>query len=62
MRNGDVEEFFAEVEQIQFTLYDEAKNIVFAIYGDLRWVREFLDGEMTNDEFADRCLEQIDQE
>lgn len=62
MRNGDVEEFFAEVEQIQFTLYDEAKNIVFAIYVDLRWVREFLDGEMTNDEFADRCLEQIDQE
>lgn len=62
MRNGDIEEFFAEVEQIQFTLYDEAKNIVFAIYVDLRWVREFLDGEMTNDEFADRCLEQIDQE
>lgn len=62
MRDGDVEEFFAEVEQIQFTLYDEAKNIVFAIYVDLRWVREFLDGEMTNDEFANRCLEQIDQE
>ena len=57
----DAEEFFAEVKQIKFTLYDEHKNTVFAIFVDIQWLREFLDDEMTDEEFADRCLNQLEQ-
>lgn len=57
----DAEEFFAEVQQIKFTLYDEHKNTVFAIFVDIQWLREFLDDEMTDEEFADRCLNQMEQ-
>lgn len=57
----DAEKFFAEVEQIKFTLYDEHKNTVFAIFLDIQWLREFLDDDMTDEEFADRCLKQMEQ-
>lgn len=56
----DAEEFFAEVQQIKFTLYDEHKNTVFAIFVDIQWLREFLDDDMTDEEFADRCLNQME--
>ena len=61
LREGNVEEFFAEVEQIKFIVYDEHKNTVFAIFLDLQWLREFLDDDMTDEEFADRCLNQMEQ-
>lgn len=61
LRDADIAEFFAEVEQIKFTVYDEHKNTVFAIFLDLRWLREFLDDEMVDEEFADRCLNQMEQ-
>lgn len=63
MRDTDVdaEEFFAEVKEIRFSVYDEHKNAVFAIFLDIRWLREFLDDEMTNDEFVDRILDQMEQ-
>lgn len=57
----DAEEFFAEVQQIKFTLYDEHKNTVFAIFVDIQWLQAFLDDEMTDEEFADRCLNQLEQ-
>ncbi|MFC7225540.1 hypothetical protein ACFQKF_20975 [Halalkalicoccus sp. GCM10025322] len=57
----DAEKFFAEVEQIKFTLYDEHKNTVFAFFVDIRWLRKFLDDDMTDEEFADRCLKQMEQ-
>ena len=59
--NVDAEEFFAEVQQIKFTLYDEHKNTVFAIFLDLQWLRKLLNEEMTDEEFANRCLNQMEQ-
>lgn len=53
----DADEFFAEVHQIKFTLYDKHKNTVFAIFLDLQWLRELLDGTMTDEEFANRICE-----
>lgn len=53
----DAEKFFAEVHQIKFTLYDEHKNTVFAIFLDLEWLRALLTDEMTDEEFANRICE-----
>ena len=53
----DAEQFFAEVHQIKFTLYDERKNTVFAIFLDLKWLRVLLRDEMTDEEFVNRICE-----
>lgn len=57
----DTEEFFANLEEIKFTLLDTDKNRVFAFFLDLQWLREFLDGDITSDELVDRILEAREQ-
>jgi ATP-dependent helicase YprA (DUF1998 family) len=56
----DVEAFFAEVNEITFTLYDEHKDRIFALFVNVRWLREFLDGDLTNDEFVERLSDQLE--
>lgn len=60
IRDFDAEEFFSEVNEIKITLYDRNKEIRFAIFVDVQWLRECFDGEMTNEEFADRIMEQVE--
>ncbi|WP_306060426.1 hypothetical protein [Natronococcus wangiae] len=57
----DAEEFLAELKEIKFTLLDEHKNRVFAFFLDVAWLREFLDGDITNDEFVNRILDAMVQ-
>lgn len=60
IRDFDAEEFFSEVNEIKITLYDRNKEIRFAIFVDIQWLRECFDGEMTNEEFADRIMGQVE--
>lgn len=55
------DEFLAATEGIKFTLFDARKNRVFAFFLDVQWLREFLDGDITNDELVDRILDLIEQ-
>lgn len=59
IRNADTEEFFAEVEELHFTLYDEDKNVRFAFFIDVRWLQQFIDDDITNDELVDKMLDEI---
>lgn len=61
LRDADAEEFFSEVKQIKFTLYDEHKNTVIAVFIDIRWLQEFLDEDMTEEEFATRLLDRMEE-
>lgn len=60
IRDFDAEEFFSEVNQIKITLYDRNKEVRFAIFVDIQWLRECFEGEMTNEEFADRIMSQLE--
>lgn len=60
IRDFDAEEFFSEVNEIKITLYDRNKEVRFAIFVDIQWVRECFEGEMTNEEFADRIMSQVE--
>ncbi|MFC7008595.1 hypothetical protein [Halalkalicoccus salilacus] len=60
IRDFDAEEFFSEVNQIKITLYDRNKEVRFAIFVDIQWLRECYEGEMTNEEFADRIMSQVE--
>lgn len=51
--------FFEAVEEFHFTLYAEQKRKVAAVFLNIRWLREFLDGDLTNTEFVDRLLNQM---
>lgn len=57
----DAEVFLAHLEELKFTLLDEDKNRVFAFFLDVAWLREFLNGEMTNDELVDRLHDAMEQ-
>ncbi|KYH25029.1 hypothetical protein HAPAU_28500 [Halalkalicoccus paucihalophilus] len=61
IRNADVEEFFEEVEEIKFTLYDENKKTRVAVFLDIEWLQQFMDDDMTNEEFVNRVLNQMEE-
>lgn len=56
----DAEEFFAQVQQIKFTVYNRHKTRVFAVFLDLRWLRKLFNEEMTDEEFANRICAYMD--
>lgn len=60
IRDFDAEEFFSEVNEIKIILYDRNKEVRFAIFVDIQWLRECFEGEMTNEEFADRIMSQVE--
>lgn len=60
IRDFDAEEFFSEVNEIKITLYDRNKEVRFAIFVDIQWLRECFEGEMTDEEFADRIMSQVE--
>lgn len=60
IRDFDAEEFFSEVHEIKITLYDRNKEVRFAIFVDIQWLRECFEGEMTNQEFADQIISQVE--
>lgn len=61
IRNADVEEFFREVKEIKFTLYDENKETRVAVFLDVEWLQQFMDDDMTNEEFVNRVLNQMEE-
>lgn len=60
IRDFDAEEFFSEVNEVKITLYDRNKEVRFAIFVDIQWLRECFEGEMTDEEFADRIMSQVE--
>jgi hypothetical protein len=58
--DGEYDEFFEAVEEIKFTLYAESKTKLAAVYLNVRWLREYLFGDLTNNEFVERLLSQIE--
>lgn len=60
IRDFDAEEFFSEVNEVRIILYDRNKEVRFAIFVDIQWLRECFDGEMTNEELADRIMSQVE--
>lgn len=60
IRDFDAEEFFSEVNEIKIILYDRNKEVRFAIFVDIQWLRECFDGEMTDEELADRIMSQVE--
>ncbi|MFC6905832.1 hypothetical protein [Halalkalicoccus tibetensis] len=59
IRDADADEFFTEVEELHFTLYDEDKNVRFAFFIDVRWLQQFIDDDISNDELVDEMLDEI---
>lgn len=59
IRDADADEFFAEVHELEFSLYDEDKNTRFAVFMDIRWLQQFVDDDVTSDEFVDELLDQM---
>ncbi|MFC6905833.1 hypothetical protein [Halalkalicoccus tibetensis] len=59
IRDADADEFFAEVEELQFTLLDEDKNTRISIFVDIGWLRQFVDDDITSDEFIDEMLDEM---
>lgn len=57
----EYDEFFEAVEKFKFTLYAESKRKVAAVFLNVRWLREFLDGDLTNNEFVNRMLDQMEE-
>lgn len=61
IRDADADEFFAEVDQLQFTLLDENKDTRVSVFVDIEWLRQFVDDDITSDEFVNELLEQMEE-
>ncbi|WP_162993912.1 hypothetical protein [Halalkalicoccus subterraneus] len=60
IRNADAGEFFSNVEEIEFRLYDEDKKSRIAFLLDVRWLQQFMDDDMTSEEFTNEVLDEMD--
>lgn len=60
IRDADAGEFFSEVEEIEFRLYDENKKSRVAILLDVQWLQQFMNDDMTNDEFVNEVLDAME--
>ncbi|NKE37482.1 hypothetical protein GWG54_17040 [Natronococcus sp. JC468] len=58
----DVEAFFAEVDEMEFTLQNESKETLFAIHLDVMWFREFVNDNLSNEELMEMAREEMEQE
>ncbi|MFC6716637.1 hypothetical protein ACFQGT_02000 [Natrialbaceae archaeon GCM10025810] len=55
----DPEAFAAEVETVEIAFTDD-EEVIFALYADVRWILELLEGSMSEEELAEKVEEARD--
>ncbi len=58
----DADGFFAEIEELEFTLENEAGETLASVYLDADRLRECIDGDLTNEELANMARYELEQE
>lgn len=58
---SDAEAFFGEIDEIEFTLENKAGETLVSLYLNAARLREFLDGELTNEELISMARDELEQ-